>query len=625
MNYFIKKEKLLTSVSNLYGYVKNTIDESTEELQSFMVELENLNFNVLCLGDFSSGKTTFINNFFLENKVKLPVKATVTTAKLTIIKYGKELKVIAVMNDGSRVDINENVEESLKEVVASKGSKLNEVNYVEVQLPSSILKEGVVVVDSPGLNDPEIERMDVTFRFVNKADCVLYFLNASQAWKKSEKEFLEEKILCKEDLDKVFFLLNYFDVITDEDDRKDIIDYVNNEISKSISVIKNNLNNSNISTPPLIPISAKTGENFDKLKAELFTYLSNKKAQDILDAKIKKYNAFVDTYIDSIRNKRKLIEKNNQELMAEIQKKEAELNEYKLKSDEVKKRIIKNISNSYDEFINNLKYEYQFIVENFKTYLSSQEISNSEEFKKFYKIALKKAELLSNDSLQIVVDRFKKEIVDIFEKERSELNIPMNKIIDNNYLLAKVTNIKNFLDNEKINKKNIAASIGILASLGGAGSGIAMLTSSSTVVTPATSGILSSVWTGIVGSSATTTTVAGMSTLGIITTVAIPTAILAGLSYVAIDKVSKIKFQKDLEKAIENSAIELQETYFQKIQKMRNIKEEVSDIIAQNISNEFINIYKEKLEEYKKINEMKKDNSNFNGIEEKLASMKLFI
>jgi len=52
--------------------------------------LEQLNFNVLCLGDFSSGKSTFINNFFLENKVTLPVRATTTTAKLTVIKYGKE-------------------------------------------------------------------------------------------------------------------------------------------------------------------------------------------------------------------------------------------------------------------------------------------------------------------------------------------------------------------------------------------------------------------------------------------------------------------------------------------------------------------------------------------------------
>jgi len=618
MDYFKTKEALLSSVKNLAGLVKENLSEQTEELDYFKHELENINFNVLCLGDFSSGKTTFINNFFLEEKVKLPTRATTTTAKLTVIKYGKELKILAIMKDGSNIEIKENIEDSLKELVAAKGDKLDEVEFVEIQLPSSILKEGVVIVDSPGLNDPEAERMEVTFRFVNQADCVLYFLNASQAWKKSEKEFLEEKILRKDDLDKIFFLLNYWDVIEDEEDREEIIEYVSDAIKKSITIAKNKLQ-TDVNIPPLIPISSKTGEGFNKLKDVLFSYLTGKKAQDILNSKINKYNSYIDSYIEIINEKEKLIKENNQEILKKEEKIKAELKEYESKAEEIKNKIIKSISNKYAEFVDNLQYAFSSIISDFDTSLAIHVIETPEDFKKVMTLCLKKAELKADALIISSTSKFKREILEIVNREKSSLLIPYNKMLDSDFLEAKLLQVNiNYHDNMQL-AKNLALGTSVFSIIGAGGAGISAATATTTIA--GTPGAIASIWSFFVGNSATQ--VAGASISTILGISAIPLALFGGVIFVTLKKRSKDKFQQALQNAKAESSLNLQSMYNEKIKYMRFKEDEISEIIANNINHEFIKAYKDKLKEYEQIKEIKDSGESFDDLKQKLIVLKL--
>jgi len=620
MKYFEQKDNLLTNIRDLKTLIKEQLDTKTEELDYFEEELENINFNVLCLGDFSSGKSTFINNFFLEDKIKLPTRATTTTAKLTIVKYGKELKVLAVMKDSSQVEIKDDIEESLKNLVATKGNQLDDVEFVEIQLPSSILKEGVVIVDSPGLNDPESERMDITYRFVNQADCVLYFLNASQAWKKSEKEFLEEKILCKDDLDKIFFLLNYWDIIDDEDEREEIVEYVSDEIEKSISIAKDKLQNNNIKTPPLIPISSKTGENFDKLKVELFSYLTGKKAQDILNVKINKYNSYIEGYLEIINEKENLSKENQEEILKKQNQIKEELKKYKSTVMEIKTKIKKSVGNKYHEFVDNLQYAYDDIVSNFENNMLMVSIEDAEEFKKYYQISFKKAELKSKSLISEATSRFKREVEDIFDREKSTLSVPYKKILDDEFLETKMLSILVEFKDDIKTLKDISIGTSILSIIGGSGMGLYSLTLPTTI--PATTGYIPAAYFSAFGSSAITTS-GGMTILATCAWATIPLAIAGGAGYLALKKLSKDKFQKTLTITIEENVTNLKTTYDEKVIYLREQEDEVSSIIAENINNEFINIYEDKLEEYKKILENKNAISNYDDLKEKLISLKL--
>jgi len=618
MNYFDKKNKLITNNKKLKNIIETKLKQDTGELCFFEKELKNLNFNVLCLGDFGSGKSTFINNFFLENKVKLPVRATVTTAKLTVIKYGETLKIIVIMKDGTRSEIKNNIENSLDELVAAKGSKLESVELVEVQIPSNILKEGVVIVDSPGLNDPEIDRMNVTFEFLNQADCVLYFLSATSAWKNTEKIFLEEKVFSKEDIDKIFFLINSYDLIEDEEEQEDVLEYVKKGVSQSIQIVRNKIGNKNISIPKIIPISAKTGYNFDKLKHTLYDYLGDKKAQNILDIKTTKHNKIIQVFIKDIEERERLILKSKDDLKKEQDKYREELKEYQKKVKTIERRIRNSIINSYIEFVTSLSDEYKLIVDNFETNIRKEIIQTVEDFNKYYNISLKRSELSSSSSINRIKIRFKKNINDIFDKEKSNLNIPISKVyIDNDHLLNKLFNLEYNLKERNTSKENLAGAVGILGVFGLGGSGITLLTT--------TQGAIPAAWTWLTGTLVgTTATVSTASLIGIIAT---PVFIIGGIGYIALKNASKEKFKKELNKVIDDSVNNLSELYNERITELLKNEDNVAEIISQNITNEFIETYQDKLNQYEEVSKIKNDNLDkkfdFKQIKKEILELKI--
>ncbi len=621
MNYFDRKAKLLESLKSLKDVAKHKLN--VDDLDGFEKELEDLNFNVLCVGEFNAGKSTFINNFFLENKIKLPVKATPTTAKLTIVKYGKELKALAVMKDGSRKEIKKNIEESLKSMVAANGTQLEDIQYVEIKLPSEILKEGVVIYDLPGLNDEDKSRTDITHYYLEQADCILYFINALQPYSNSQKIFIEKKIFGKKDLDKTFFIINHWDNVP-ENERDDILSHINNETKKSIEVARKKLEIDSLEEPPLIPISAKTGENFDELKTELFaSYLGNKKAQDILERKIEKYNNYITTYLGVIERKTALLNKGKEQIKLEQEQQELELKGNQLQIKENEKYIVREVANKYDEFIEKIQPLFKKVVRKFEEEMekNKEKIKTKEHFEEFYKRSLKKAENHLIDDMNYEKKRFKRNIKDIFDKQKSDLNISFNKVIDETYLEAKILSTSAYLNSRNEQTEQLAAGLGILATLASGGIGSTLLISSATA---GTSGIFGSAWAALSTFVAGT---AGMSGLALAGTMVAPLAVAGIAGYFIIKGQSEKKFRQDVGNAIEDLANTLQDNYNKKLKEMQEAEDTVSEIIAENISNELVGLYQQKVDEYNEIANMQNNDydakNDFKALGKEISSLKI--
>jgi hypothetical protein len=126
-------------------------------------------FRVLCVGDFSTGKSSFINRFLLEREL-LPAWSTPTTALPTQIRFGEQVRAIRFRpstREGIDLEeevITDEVAERLRDWVsaANKDHAEEGVFQVIVETPASRLAAGVEVVDAPGLNDPNPERMKLT-------------------------------------------------------------------------------------------------------------------------------------------------------------------------------------------------------------------------------------------------------------------------------------------------------------------------------------------------------------------------------------------------------------------------------------------------------------------------------
>jgi hypothetical protein len=50
-----------------------------------------------------------------------------------------------------------------------------------------------LLVDTPGVNDLSLQRADITYSYIPRADAVLFLLDAGQILKESERVFLERQ------------------------------------------------------------------------------------------------------------------------------------------------------------------------------------------------------------------------------------------------------------------------------------------------------------------------------------------------------------------------------------------------------------------------------------------------
>ena len=112
----------------------------------------------------------------------------------------------------------------LKEWVTVAGGHAGEVAFVELGYPSDLLQNNVVLVDTPGVNDLNDQRAEVTYGYVPRADAVVFLLDAGQALKDSEREFLRSRVL-ESARDRLVFVLGKMDLLN-ADEKTAVIDYV---------------------------------------------------------------------------------------------------------------------------------------------------------------------------------------------------------------------------------------------------------------------------------------------------------------------------------------------------------------------------------------------------------------
>ena len=83
-----------------------------------------------------------------------------------------------------------------------------------VLYPSPYLKDGVRLVDTPGVGSVYIHNTDVAYRYLPKSDAALFLLSVDQPASSAEIEFLKD---VREYAGRIFFLLNKIDYLSEEE------------------------------------------------------------------------------------------------------------------------------------------------------------------------------------------------------------------------------------------------------------------------------------------------------------------------------------------------------------------------------------------------------------------------
>lgn len=190
------------------------------EIEDMQIASQNLRqgvFRLLVLGDMKRGKSTFLNALIGENL--LPSDVNPCTALLTILKYGSEKTVTVHFNNGQppeRIDFASFKErytinpEEAKQLEQANQQAFPTISHAVVEYPLELLKRGVEIVDSPGLNDTEA-RNELSLGYIHNCHAILFVLRASQPCTLAERRYLENYIKGRGL--SVFFLINAWDQV----------------------------------------------------------------------------------------------------------------------------------------------------------------------------------------------------------------------------------------------------------------------------------------------------------------------------------------------------------------------------------------------------------------------------
>jgi GTP-binding protein EngB required for normal cell division len=251
----------MTTYSRLKGDLLRKIDEmlALESIRGCPCEelrekVEANRFNLVVVGQFKRGKTSLINA--LLGADILPVAVVPLTSIVTVMKYGNALRINVHFNDGRVLEIKPG---SLSEYVTERGNPKNvkDVSEVVVTYPSPYLKDGVRMIDTPGVGSVYEHNTDVAYQYLPKSDAALFLLSVDQPLSKAELDFLRD---VREYSGRIFFLLNKADYFSED------------ELRESTDFLKEVLKEATGADVRIFPVSAKLAlEGKNSSSGELVT------------------------------------------------------------------------------------------------------------------------------------------------------------------------------------------------------------------------------------------------------------------------------------------------------------------------------------------------------------------
>ncbi len=146
---------------------------------------------VVCVvGEFKQGKSSLVNG--LLGRDVCPVDDDLATSAITMVRYGDELgAVVRSRVDGKSVGQRVPIDD-LSNWVSEVGNPGNTkgVERVEISVPSAMLKQGLAIVDTPGMGGLGAGHAAATLAFLPFADGVVLASDASAELSGPELSFL---------------------------------------------------------------------------------------------------------------------------------------------------------------------------------------------------------------------------------------------------------------------------------------------------------------------------------------------------------------------------------------------------------------------------------------------------
>lgn len=283
----------LQQVATLVGE-KKTVDEHDVGLglsfqhDLLMRQAQDIHdgiFRVVVIGAFTTGKSTLINAFV--GKRILPESALPSTAILTFIQYGEDVDCVEVhfkdaVDEGGNV-VKGRVEKLSQEDFFNEYRYTNEdnrefietgqvkrfaaVDHAIMRCSLELMRNGVCIVDSPGLEDKAIAT-ELSLGMAKQAQAVVYICSERGFDDRDRKYFEEHFMGCPRN---VFFVMNRVDLIASQTERAAALEKMKDDVKicflKGDGTIDEDLLKSRVfALSSLDALDARRGMTFDVIQ-----------------------------------------------------------------------------------------------------------------------------------------------------------------------------------------------------------------------------------------------------------------------------------------------------------------------------------------------------------------------
>jgi predicted GTPase len=172
-------------------------------------------FRVMVVGDFKRGKSTLVNAVLGENV--LPAYSRPATAVLTELYWSATPRaVLHPATGGAPVQIEMDALSqhiTIPKGIAQGAAETSPWKLAEVGWPLDLLRDGVILVDSPGLNEHPV-RQAMTIEYLRRADAIVFVQDCQHATSIDESHFMKVNL---DSYDPLFFVFNKINFIPDHE------------------------------------------------------------------------------------------------------------------------------------------------------------------------------------------------------------------------------------------------------------------------------------------------------------------------------------------------------------------------------------------------------------------------
>ena len=208
---------------------RNGLVEFRTRIDAITARLEEDSFEVALFGRVSSGKSSLLNALLGTNV--LPVGITPITAVPTKIRYGATLRAAVSYGDGRSGSVSL---DEFRRIITEQGNPGNIQNIVRalLEVPSPRLKEGILLVDTPGLGSLAKRGAAETLAYLPSCDLALLLVDAGATLNEEDIDTL--RLLYEAGI-PALVLLSKSDVLAPGDLHQTVA-YIEQQVKRELSL-----------------------------------------------------------------------------------------------------------------------------------------------------------------------------------------------------------------------------------------------------------------------------------------------------------------------------------------------------------------------------------------------------